>query len=248
LNFKDLAPQHYSGSTFNDYQQQIENIFNNIAPPHPSIQMPSFTSNCYTNYNTNQAVASPNYSSIPTSYYNVSGGCFTGNWLVNMANGTTKLVSVIKPGDIVISNNSPTGTATIKCVVKLRINYDISMISLEGSCGITPYHPFYIDSKPNQWSFPATYTTATHGIKIGEYMYDFILDRGHTVSMQGGFNIACLGHGITSSTVITHEYFGTNRIIDDLKDHNDWNTSYITLDTWTFQRNIITNHIERLEF
>jgi hypothetical protein len=79
-------------------------------------------------------------------------------------------------------------------------------------------------------------------------MYDFVLDQGHTVSMQGGFNIACLGHGITSSPVITHEYFGTNRIIDDLKDHDEWFSGYITLDNWCFKRNAITNRIERLEF
>ena len=250
LNFKDLAPQHYNGSKFTEYQEQIEIVFNNIAPPQPSIAMPVYKGGYGVSAfaSSSTSPTSPSYASIPASYYNVSGGCFTGNWLVNMANGTVKSVKAIQPGDVVISKNSPTGTATIKCVVKLRINGDIQMVSLGGIGGITPYHPFYTDSQPNQWIFPETYTTATHGIKVGEYMYDFVLDQGHTVSMQGGFNIACLGHGITSSPVITHEYFGTNRVIDDLKDHDDWSIGYITLDNWTFLRNAITKRIERLEF
>jgi hypothetical protein len=254
LNFKDLAPQHYNGDKFTEYQQQIEIIFNNIAPPQPSIVTPTFPAGRYAGYGGGQAAAvqsptpTPSYASIPASYYNVSGGCFTGNWLVNMANGATKLVNAVQPGDMVVSKNSPTGTATIKCVVKLLIKNDITMISLGNQGGITPYHPIYLDSQPDQWIFPDSYTTATHGINTGEYMYDFVLDQGHTVSMQGGFNIACLGHGITSSPVITHEYFGTNRIIDDLKDHDGWSTGYITLDKWCFLRNSVTNRIERLEF
>jgi hypothetical protein len=249
LNFKDLAPQHYNGAKFTEYQEQIEIVFNNIAPPQPSIATPSFSTGRYTSYNGGQAAAaSPSYASIPTSYYNVSGGCFTGNWLVNMANGTVKPVKAIQPNDVVVSKNSPTGTATIKCVVKLRINSDIPMSCPDGINGITNYHPIYTDSQPDQWIFPVDYTTATYGSERGQYMYDFVLDQGHTVSMQGGFNIACLGHGITSSPVIAHEYFGTNRIIDDLKDHDDWSTGYITMDNWCFKRNAITNRIERLEF
>jgi len=193
--------------------------------------------------------STPNYASIPTSYYNVSGGCFTGKWLVNMADGTNKAVQDIQPGDIVISRNTINGTARVKCVLKLQIMYDMLMICLNGKDAITHFHPFYIDSdsNSNNWIFPEDYTSATHGAIAGEYMYDFILDSGHTVNMQGGFNFACLGHGITTSAVIRHAYFGTNRIIDDLKDHDDWVKGYITLNEWRFIRNN-DNMVVKLEY
>jgi len=35
-------------------------------------------------------------------YYNASGGCFEGNCLVRMADGTNKKISELKKGDIVI--------------------------------------------------------------------------------------------------------------------------------------------------
>jgi hypothetical protein len=254
LNFKDLAPQHFIGSTFKEYQNQIETIFSNITPPEPSLMMPVMNTNYTNQHNAYGNPASPtpthtptrSYASIPTSYYNVSGGCFTAKWLVNMADGTTKAVQDIKPGDIVISRDAINGTAKVKCVLKLRINTDITLISINGKDGITSYHPIYTDTN-KEWVFPGNYTTAIHGTTIGEYMYDFILDSGHTVNMQGGFNFACLGHGITTSTVIRHAYFGTNRIIDDLKDHDDWVKGYITLNEWRFIRNN-DNTVIKLEY
>jgi hypothetical protein len=251
LNFKDLAPQHFAGETFKGYQSQIETTFSNITPPEPSI-LYNPPINTYTGIGGSSGIVSStptptrSYASIPTSYYNVSGGCFTGNWLVNMADSTTKPVRDIKPGDMVVSKNAINGFARVVCILKLRINNYIEMISLNGYDGITSYHPIYTDTN-KAWVFPETYTTATYGAISGEYMYDFILDSGHTVNMQGGFNFACLGHGITTSPVISHPYFGTNRIIDDLKDHDDWTTGYITLDKWQFVRNS-DNLVVKLEY
>ena len=242
LNFKDLAPQHFAGDIFKTYQSQIENIFSNITPPIPSIDIPN--KSYYPNNVSN--MPTPSYASIPTSYYNVSGGCFTSNWLVNMADGTTKSVRDIKPGDNVISRDTLSGTSRIKCVLKLRINNDTIITSLDGYGGITPFHPIYTD-RYNEWIFPENYTNATHCINAGEYLYDFILDSGHTVNMQGGFNFVCLGHGITTSPIIQHAYFGTNRIIDDLKDHEDWTNGYITLDNWQFIRDS-NNLVVKLEY
>lgn len=267
LNFKDLAPQHFNGPTFKLNQERIETIFSNIAPPEPSLTIPQ-NSNRFIINNHNSGTQSGTYStqsyaSIPASYYNVSGGCFTGEWLINIPNGINNThnthisVSKIKPGDLVISHDSPSGVAMVKCVIKLRINHPIEMISLgqsaSGSGGITLYHPFYYkpdveDSGTVEWQFPVNYTSATHGINPGEYMYDLILDQGHTIATKEGFHLACLGHGITTSPVIAHEYFGTQRVIDDLKDHPDWNSGYITLDNWEFIRDPHSNRVIRLEY
>jgi hypothetical protein len=171
---------------------------------------------------------------------------FTGNWLVNMPDSKTKLVRDIQPGDIIISRDAINEIAQIKCVLKLRINKYTIMTCLNGLNGINSNHPIYIDNN-NEWIFPETYTNATYGAIPEQYVYNFILDNGHTINMQGGFNFACLGHGINKSPIIQHPYFGTNRIIDDLKDHDDWIKGYITLDNWNYVRNA-NNTIIKLEF
>ena len=256
LNFKDLAPQHFSGETFKQHQREIESVFSNIAPPEPSIATPAagYYGGAYgiTRQNQNQT-QSPSYASIPASYYNVSGGCFTGDLLVNMTNSVIKYKRVceIRPGDMVVSRDSPNGMARVVCVVKLGIRKDMEMIALDSRNGITPFHPIYLDGAgelTGEWIFPIDYTTATHGACAGDYMYDFILDSGHTVNMVGGINIACLGHGITTNDVIRHEYFGSQRVIDDLKDHPDWYLGYIVLNDWKFVRNPETQQVIRLEY
>jgi hypothetical protein len=116
------------------------------------------------------------------------------------------------------------------------------MCSPNGVVGITPYHPFWKTNSDlrREWEFPTQNLSLSKNFMVileGEYMYDFIIDNGFTVALEGGYNVACLGHGCQDSDIITHEYFGTQRIIDDLKDHEDWSTGYITLNDWSFTRN-----------
>ncbi len=240
LNFKDLGPQHFTSSTFAAFREKIEKIFLEITPPIPSITGREFTFNSTLNQGPVAFTASPTYSSIPLSYYNQSGGCFTGNWNVMLADGTVKCVKDISPGDVVISNDSPIGQATITHIIRLRVNEPILMCSPNGLVGITPYHPFW-KTNPNlthDWEFPMqTLSKNSFNIYTGEYIYDFIIDQGFTVALEGGYNVACLGHECQDSDIIKHEYFGTHHIIDDLKDHEDWTTGYITLNEWRFVRN-----------
>lgn len=239
LNFKDLGPQHFTSFTFASFREKIESIFLGITPPVPSIAVKSPAA---TSYQGSASVASPTYASIPQSYYNQSGGCFTGNWKVPLANGNTKYIKDIVPGDVVISYDSPTGSATITHIIRLRVSEPFPMCSPNGLDGITPFHPFWKTNSDlrREWEFPTQNLSLSKNSMVileGEYMYDFIIDNGFTVALEGGYNVACLGHGCQDSDIITHEYFGTQRIIDDLKDHEDWSTGYITLNDWCFTRN-----------
>jgi Mg-chelatase subunit ChlD len=238
LNFKDMGPQHFTSATFANFREKIEAIFLGITPPTPSIvqKFDGTISNRFASQST------PAYASIPQSYYDQSGGCFTGNWKVNLADGTTKLVSDIVPGDIVISNDSLTGQARITHIIRLRINEPFQMCSPDGKVGITSYHPFWktTSSLHRDWQFPIQELTENYlYTHIDEYIYDFIIDQGYSVALEGGYNVACLGHGCQDSTVIMHEYFGTQRVIDDLKDHEAWSTGYIILDKCRFTRHSV---------
>ena len=240
LNFKDLSPQHFTNSTFESFREKIETIFLGLPPPASSITSITYAATSYQGIASAAPVAAPTYASIPHSYYNMGGGCFTGNWNVILANGIPKNVKDIIPGDVVISNDSPTGGATITHIIRLRLNKPVLMCSPNGLVGITPYHPFW-KTNPNllcDWEFPMkNLSTYSLYINAGEYMYDFIIDLGYSIELEGGYNVAALGHGCQDSDIISHEYFGTQRIIDDLKDYEDWSTGYITLNQWRLVRN-----------
>jgi hypothetical protein len=92
-----------------------------------------------------------------------------------------------------------------------------------GDLKITPWHPmkFYEDS---QWVFPAEAFDPVQGSRnpdeqIDE-VYTFVLDRGHTCIVEG-YIVCGLGHGF-KGPVIEHDYFGTDKIINDLKRLPGW--------------------------
>lgn len=243
LNFKDLAPQHYVGSVFKAEQARVEEIFSNITPPEPSIFAPQIQ------YSGNQApVLAPSYATIPQTYYDASGGCFTDGWQVMIPGGVTKPVKNIRAGDLVISNDAPNGVARVICVVRLMISNTFCMISPDGQNGITSYHPVWLSlGDKRNWQFPEQITEQFIVMQKGDYMYDFIIDKGYSIAFECGINAACLGHECRESEVIAHNYFGTHKILDDLKDHEDWNSGYITLDSWRFIRNE-SGLVVKLEF
>jgi len=51
-------------------------------------------------------------------------------------------------------------------------------------------------------------------------MYDFILDNGH-VMIINGVECISLGHGFKGK-IVEHEYFGTEKVINDLKKIKGW--------------------------
>jgi hypothetical protein len=79
---------------------------------------------------------------------------------------------------------------------------------------------------------------------VKEY-YNLILDKGHIVNLNG-FLVATLAHGFTDNDVIQHPYFGTNQVLEDLKQHPDWPTGYITLEAKHVTRDPITNLVTSL--
>ena len=85
------------------------------------------------------------------------------------------------------------------------------MVQLQNDLLITPYHPVKIN---NEWKFP---------IEIGklvnhqsDYLFNFVLDSGHIV-MANKEACCTLGHNFKENTVIEHPYFGTEKIINDLR-------------------------------
>jgi len=76
LNFKDLSPQHFTGSTFETLRAKIEDIFIMIAAPIPSIVDRSYTVISPQGMALAAAAPTPSQTpaSIPQAYYNMSGG------------------------------------------------------------------------------------------------------------------------------------------------------------------------------
>ena len=201
-------------------------------------------------------------------YNNRHGGCFDGDCLVEMADGSLRAAAEVKRGDVVATfaasagegrtgeqAGQATGQSVVRCVVQTNCpDGRQEMVELAelsdkagnaGSAGkagptrLTPWHPVRVDTRAeeggeeagngerrvSEWQFPA---------QIGDVrifdtpaVYDFVLAQGHVVSV-GGRPCVTFGHGLTGP-VVAHDYFGTDRVVDDLEGMAGWDDGLVEL-------------------
>lgn len=231
LNFKDKGVQHFKTQDFERVQAIIENIFINMTPPVPS-------GRSYANFGGNNPISSAVFS---TTFYNRQGGCFLQDTKVKTVSDKGAFlflpVQHIKPGSQLAT---PSGIATVKCVLKLKYSGTVSRLN---NSVLTSYHPVYF--KNEEWFFPAKCDRFTEEYVENVYVYDYILDKHHVVELCDIFATTLI-HG-KNGDVIGHSYFGTNKFQNDLTLHPGWVTGYIELDEYDFIRDS-SNKVVGIEF
>jgi hypothetical protein len=124
-----------------------------------------------------------------------------------MADYTQKRIADLQEGEYV---KTPYGMAEVLAVVVCNQYAQSQPMTTIGSLLITPWHP--VRDVEGNWYFPAD----RHGYKEYEIstVYKIVLNKHHIVIVEGVEAIT-LGHGLTDP-VVSHSYFGTTAVIDDL--------------------------------
>jgi Mg-chelatase subunit ChlD len=224
INFKDPGVQIYGGELFHKIREIAENVFCSLPPPKPIIN---------DDYDDDAPVYRSLSSHVPVQpaavtsmrdYYDRGGGCFGGNSIVHIKGNKFKLVSEIEKEDI-LSNG-----AKVECVIKIIVTSgQKQMVDING-LSITKWHPIIIDG---EWIFPVERTHAY--LEKIDMVYNFVLDSKHIITIN---DIKCctLGHNFTDNCVISHPYYGTDKIINDLSMMNGWKEGKITINDNQFIR------------
>lgn len=230
-NFKDPSVQVFGESiSFLYFRQMVEDIFLTIPAP--------------TGFN-RRSGGRQRYLGTPVSvvsYYNDSGVCFSGNGKVKMADGSIKLVSKIKKGDKIINLSGK--STQIRCVIKTLVNpQTYQMVNINGFW-ITPWHPIKM-GKAADWQYPKYYGS----VEVPGVMevYNFILNGGESVCING-VDVITMAHGVRGNMVLSHPFFGTNRVIDDLRVYSPvgWENGFIVLDGHRVIRDEKTNMVKAI--
>ena len=230
-NFKD-AGCVFGGSVFDDIVDKASDIFDSLPPPTPS--------NLNRVASTSVAYRSIGYTSAPmtslSDYNNPGGGCYTGDTLISMSDGRQKPVSLIRKGDKVITLSDPFNgcvqpdEATVICVVKTVYNNPINLVDLGGGLKITPWHPIYID---NEWVFPNSIQSPI--LTPIKEVYTLVLDKYH-IAFADDIACICLGHNFKTDTILNHSYFGTDKVINDLKKLDNWDNGEVIVNSSKYTR------------
>ena len=149
------------------------------------------------------------------------GGCFSGDCRVLMADNSLRLVREIRRGDLVQSASGR--PARVLCVVNTNCSTEASIeVSRIGSLVITPYHPILHNGR---WAFPKDVSAPTQ--MFVQEVCSFVLETEHSMVVEG---VPCIGwgHGFTEP-VAQHEFFGTQKVLDDLSLKQGWQEGHVQL-------------------
>jgi hypothetical protein len=194
-NFKDAGLQGYGKNSplFIQSRDMVDAAFDNLPPPKPSKHVVTQT-------------AAPgrrgvNYQQLYSmaQYNQRVGPCFTGECPVELADGLTVPVNMIKRGTLVQTLQGPRKVAA---VVKTCIpSGQLALCEIGDNLRITPWHPIL---HQGQWVFPADIITPQIG--AAENIYSFLLQPSahadaHSMFI-GGVHCVTLGHGLTEKNEI----------------------------------------------
>jgi hypothetical protein len=166
-------------------------------------------------------------------FHNPSGGCFGPETHIQMEDGKGKKITDIGPGDLVAT---PSGPAMIVALVTCGSMKRSQPMSKIDDLFITPWHPVRVDGT---WRFPAD--IVGYSDRIMPTVYNLVLDSGHIVYAEG-VEACTLGHGFTEP-VVAHPFFGTERVIEDLRKLPGWSVGWPTFDNLVAIREADTDMI-----
>lgn len=234
-NFKDESSKYYGGKTVKSLIKQGNRIFIELPSPTPSI--PSRKQ--YTQSNS----GATNY--VPSNIgatLNANGGCFSGNSMIEMQDGSfCKAINIEKYDKVA-------GGAQVVCILKIYYDSPVEICTIGNNkkCEITPWHPIFID---NKWIFPIDINKPYEIYKPAytkewnPVLYNFVLDSGHILNVDG-IKAVTLGHKF-KGPVIEHSYFG-DKIIEDLIKSDGWIDDYVKWKNISIIRDETTNMIIKI--
>ena len=209
-NFKDEGCM-FGGQVFESLVDKSSDIFNTLEPPKPSLVV----------QNTSPSTGNVFYRSLSMASYNdPNGGCVDAYCMINMFNGTSKLLKDVKKFDIIksIDNNNNIVGAKVLCVVETMIvsgyrNY----VNVNGVL-ITPWHPikYGLHGKNEDWVFPGE-IFSTYSLPSSS-MITLVLENHHIMFING-LKCITLGHNFNHHHKLSHPYYGTSKVIENLM-HN----------------------------
>eukprot|EP01084_Bolivina_argentea_P280435 479600_1 len=222
-NFKDPGVQHYGGALFKQLRDKANDIFIGMAAPKSSYKPPEWLKE-FGDVNA-QAVRQPNVAM--SHYMNASGGCFEGHALVLMEDESVMFVQDLKVGDRVHNG------AKVECVIKYECADGKSMLTTLrefNELKITPFHPIKM---MGEWVFPMDVSAPQQ--EQCDFVFNVVLS-DHHILVVNGVECCSLAHGFKDNQVIQHAYFGTDKIIADLRKCSGWSKGEIVLPSDAFQR------------
>jgi hypothetical protein len=114
---------------------------------------------------------------------------------------------------------------------------------------LTAYHPVMVSGQP---CFPIERCGGSEAVVLDDYVYDVVLRnrsllasplrRAHGNDHDGSLMFAATFGHTSTAPCFEHAYFGSERVVADLKQHPAWATGHISLEDCEFVRETEGEH------
>jgi uncharacterized protein YegL len=187
LNFKDVSMARYSNKNFNSLTKLGEDIFAKIPLPAGTLK---------------RLASKPGSLVALSNSCSSRAGCFSRQTKVRMEDGQAKEIGQLKRGDRLLHG--------FEVDLLILFSNQTEWKEISSNLGLTDWHPYRANSK-SDWMFPPQ-TRIQKG-----YVVNLVLKQGHYVETVDGYQCVTLGHGFNDDPVTKHEFYGTQRCVEELK-------------------------------
>ena len=160
-------------------------------------------------------------------------GCFHGNTLLTLEDGTLRRMVDLRRGDRVWTGSA---FVAVCMVTHTTTGGKIDMVQVTEGLWMTPRHPVKMTTKP-KWVHPVSVGAATP-IET-DAVYNLLLEECDTPWVYvNGVLCLTLGHGILDDPVATHDFFGNRAAVEAAyKELLGWEEGQVTVRCDQFMRN-----------
>jgi hypothetical protein len=225
-NFKDKSVQGYATPKQKELIDKADDIFCNLPPPKQSIY------NIIPNNNCNNGRISPQDLSM-RCFSQPSGGCFSGECRIETKHGHRKIKD-LKKGDLLKTEH---GYSPLICIMKTKTpNGKYNLVELYSKLNylsdnsykllVTEWHPIKYQTN---WEFPINIDkTRQSNIHDIPFVYSFVVENSNTVYIEG-WECITLGHNVKNDPVASHDFWGTQQVIECLKQKSGWSNGEVVI-------------------
>ena len=272
-NFKDAICHSFGGKFFESIVDKSSDIFDSLPPPIPSNLINGQRQQTYTSsppryaslannyYNVNSASSptiNPYYRSLGESqissnnqnmsqYNNPDNGCFSANSLVKLSDNSLINIKNLEKNMKVCTfdpkNNFQAKSSKVIALIKINYNEYKNIIKFtDSNLEITNYHPIY-DNNTNKWGFPIESEKSKTSNSVN-CVYNIIVEDNHIIEVN---SVKCItfGHNYNFN-ILKHPYFGSDKIINDLRKFTNFNKGFIEINESNIYRDNNTNLVNKI--
>ena len=226
-NFKDASVQFYGGERFKTGLEEAYEAFLNV----PMVRR-------------SRGGSAPRLASLNTTQmFNTrnNNGCFAGLSTIQKDDGSFVCVNLSVPGDQLRLSNGQTGV--VECIMVSTIDEKTPLVEWSHDLWITEYHPIaaaQVHGCDPTWMFPIDHSTAPRIYRCNLKVYSIVLatgpdgrrPSGALVMANGKAWVASLGHGVLDTPILSHPYWGTEAVIEQLKQSPGYKRGIVWVDTF----------------